>query len=405
MTRAGLNPWWTVFSGAVGAALGAGIFILYIWTVFSSVLGEEFNWDRSTVALCMTTFLVTTGFGVLAIGQLVDRWGVRRPTMVFVAVFGVSVMSLAVLPPVPSLFYVVFAVMGFAGAAATAMPYAVSIGGLFDRNRGLALGLAVVGGGIGALLSPHLASLLIATVGWRIGSVVVGVLFGGGALFCLLFLTREPPRKTSRGRSDQQLNDWQLYIKRLDFWLIGAAILGISVAAFGIIGSAIPILTDREFSRAAAAGVLSMAAVGSIVGRVVVGALMDRIFAPYVVCGVLLLAALGVLAVGYASQDVLLIAGITTIGLALGAEADILAYMVSRYVAPEAFGRAVAALWAIWAWTGGVGAYIAGASYDLSGSYLLAVWVFFGILVTSAMIVCLLGPYPFGPAHDGSADA
>jgi len=51
--------------------------------------------------------------------------------------------------------------LGTTGAAASAMPYAIAITGFFNRRRGLAFGLMLTGGGVGATLGPHAARFLL----------------------------------------------------------------------------------------------------------------------------------------------------------------------------------------------------------------------------------------------------
>src|SRR5882762_6752263 len=98
--------------------------------------------------------------------------------------------SLAVIPPSPSAVYLIFAVIGLSGSAATAMPYAVAIRNLFDSERGVALGLVNFGSGIGSAVAPYCASVLAASsFGWRSGYLGVG-LVGLAPVAGLLFLVR-----------------------------------------------------------------------------------------------------------------------------------------------------------------------------------------------------------------------
>jgi MFS family permease len=166
-----VSRWWIVLGGALGCAVNAGVVTIYTLGIFASAFLAEFGWDRSVFAFCLTFFLIASGFGTVWLGTLIKRWGVRRPSIVFVAAFAASIATIAALPPLPLLFYVVFACLGLSGAAATAMPYAVSVAGWFDRNRGLALGLVSTGTGVGTVLAPQFASFMNEHSGWRIGVV------------------------------------------------------------------------------------------------------------------------------------------------------------------------------------------------------------------------------------------
>lgn len=166
--RALKSVWWIVVAGALGSSVGAGIFMVYAFGILGKALTSDYGWDRSVVQYCFTSFLVATGFGTVVLGQLIHRCGVRRPAMAYIALFACAIAILATLPASQALFYAVFAVIGIGGAAATAMPYAVSVSAWFDRNRGFALGLVNAGAGLGAVLAPQYAHFLVNEYGWRV---------------------------------------------------------------------------------------------------------------------------------------------------------------------------------------------------------------------------------------------
>ena len=135
------SPWWTVFAGAIACALGAGVLVIYTFGVLASAMAAEFGWSRAVHANSLTCFLIFSGLGGLLLGPLIDRFGVRRPAATLVTIFGVSIASLAWIPAAAWAVYLIFAIIGLSGSAATAMPYAVAVRTQFDERRGLALGL------------------------------------------------------------------------------------------------------------------------------------------------------------------------------------------------------------------------------------------------------------------------
>src|SRR5688572_26803214 len=188
--RALKSLWWIVVAGALGSAVGAGIFMVYAFGILGKALITDFGWDRSVVQYCFTSFLVATGFGTVLLGQLIHGHGVRRPAMAYIALFACAIAALATLPPSQTLFYLVFAIIGIGGAAATAMPYAVSVSAWFDHNRGLALGLVNAGAGLGAVLAPQYANFLVNDYGWRVGFLGIAAVCGVVPLLGLGLLVR-----------------------------------------------------------------------------------------------------------------------------------------------------------------------------------------------------------------------
>jgi MFS family permease len=391
------STWWIVVAGALGTAVGAGIFMVYAFGILGKALTAEYQWDRSVVQYCLTSFLVATGFGAVLLGNVMNRWGVRKPAMASIALFATAIAGLAVLPASTFLFYGVFAVIGVASVAATAMPYAVSVAGWFDRNRGLALGLVNTGAGIGAALAPQYANYLVTHYGWRGGFLGVALVAGLIPLFGLAFLVREPPIARSPTPAATAASARFAYLRNRNFWLIAVAILGVSIAMFGVMGSMVSLLTDRGVSGATVAGVLSAAGVSSWLGRIAVGFAMDKVFAPYVAAFSFALALAGVGLIAFTEAPAPLMLGAALIGFTFGAEGDLVTFLASRYFGMDIYSKVLGALWVTWAWGGGIGTYLVGVSFSATQSYEVALTIFGLVLIASSVAVLMLGPYVVPP--------
>src|SRR4029077_7495922 len=78
--------------------------------------------------------------------------------------------------------FLIFCVAGFISGVPTPIPYAAVVSHWFDRERGIALGVATAGVGLGVALIPQLAAFLIGHFGWR------NAFFGLGPAVVLLAL-------------------------------------------------------------------------------------------------------------------------------------------------------------------------------------------------------------------------
>lgn len=388
------SRWWTVVAGALGCSLGAGVLVIYTFGVFASAMATGFGWSRAVHANSLTIFLVFSGTGSLLLGPLIDRFGVRLPSAILVTVFGLSVASLAWAPANPWWVYVTFAVIGLSGSAATAMPYAVAVRSLFDGERGLAFGLINFGSGIGSATAPYFASALLTAFGWRGGFLGVG-LAGIAPALGLLFLVREPERAGHVGASESDRSPWLAQIRRPTFWLIALPIAGISIATFGVLGSMVPLLKDRGVGAALIAGVMSGAGTSSWLARPMVGYALDRFFAPFVTAATFLFAIVGLLLLTVTHSTGGIISAALLIGFTLGSEGDLVTFLVSRYYGPAVYSRVLGALWVTWAWGGGIGTFVAGASYRMLTSYTPALIGFAVLLCLCTIIICRLGPYEY----------
>lgn len=391
----GLNRWWTVVAGAVANAFGAGPIMVYGYGVMAEGLLADYGWTRADAASFFSAFLLGSGIGIVALGWLISRLGVRLPSAIMAAVFGIAFAAVAILPASHVLFWIVFLLVGIGGAACTAMPYAVTISGTFDKYRGLALGLVVAGSATSAPLFPQVAGWLNENWGWQSNFVILGTISAIVSVIGLTFFVRTPPGAVIDSTDDtvEKRTLAEVYFKNPAFWLIGGAILAASIATFGGMASLVGFLSEEGFDAALVANVLSVAAIFSLVGRVLVGYLLDKIHAPWVSAFVFAMAAGGFAILLNSPSALGAFIGAACIAIAIGSEADILTYLVSRYFPLVEFSRVTSVIWLCWAWGGGVGTAIIGASL-LGGYGYEPAFMFFGILLVAGVGMLLaLGPY------------
>lgn len=390
-----VNRWGAVFAGAIGTALGAGVILTRSITVVAPSIIEDYGWSRSFIASCIALFMFASGIGLAVFGRHVSRYGIRAPSIIYLVVFGVILAALGLLPPSQPLFLAAFVGLGLAGAAGCAMPYVIAICATFTAKRGMALGLMSTGGALFGALLPSLTAWLLAEYGWRQGLVMIAVLSSVIPIACLALFVRTPPGvvEPRRKSADRERVPERAYLKDRVFWLLFIAIFGISVAGIGLTANLVPLLEDRGLSTAEAAWVLSLTGLTAWMGRPICGWALDRLFAPYVAAGVFAVAAMGtfLILVGGVGAGVYL--GVIAVGMCLGGEADLLTYLTSRYFPIALVSKVVGVLWLAWAWGGGVGAFIAGLSYDLSGSYAVGVWIYEAMLLVAIVAVLILPGY------------
>lgn len=400
MSSPRVNRWWTVASGFLGTGFGIGIFIVYVLGGLTKPMAADLGFDRSVIAFSMTCFLIATGAGAVSLGLLIHRFGICRPAFAYVAVTALLVALAPSLPPTPIAFYLLFCLLGVSGAASTAFPYSVAITGLFDRNRGLALALAVTGGGAGGALAPLLGQFLETHFGWRTTFQVMAVLIALPAVTLALFV-RTPPGAVARaGAYSISLP----FLRSSAFWKIAAPMLAIAAAGF-VLATLIPLLTDGGLSRQDAAQVLSVAAFTSLLSRLGVGWLLDRIWGPLMTAIVCIAGCLGLIILAICGQNLpLAYLGAALIALGLGAEADLLTYLSGRYFTAAEFSRVVGTLWVVWAWGGSIGTAAAGVAFKTTGSYQPALWGLAVLMVVAALCVLRLGPYRYPPGHSEPLD-
>jgi predicted MFS family arabinose efflux permease len=166
----------------------------------------------------------------------------------------------------------------------------------------------------------------------------------------------------------------------------------------------VPLLIDRGFAAPTAAKMASLFGLAVIAGRIILGSLVDRFWAPRLAFLFLAPAALAtwVIAnteVGFGPALVL----IATVGLATGAEGDLLSYLVTRYFGIRAYGRIFSGVFVAFIAAIAIAAPLFGRSYDVHGSYGYAMTWAAAAWLACGLLFLTLGPYPRWPAAERTA--
>jgi predicted MFS family arabinose efflux permease len=184
------------------------------------------------------------------------------------------------------------------------------------------------------------------------------------------------------------LRGWRL-------WAIGLSFLLFCSGTGGSIPHMIPMLIDRGLSSDQAAGVAALSGAGLLIGRIAGGWLLDRFSAPAVAAVVVGSPSLFCLVLGFGGGgEALILATAITIGVAAGAEFDIVAFMVSRYFGLRQYGLIYGALYGFFVCGTALAPPLFGWMYDTRGNYdlvLVTAGAFFG---TGALLVLTLGRPP-----------
>jgi MFS family permease len=398
--------WWIILVAAVGLSMGYGPIVAFTFGVFFKPLSQEFGWGRAQVSLAFSLSLLISSFASPVIGRLVDRFGARKVIVPSVALFGFGLISFSSLSAHLWHLYAIYLILGIVGGGTAPLPYSNVISHWFDQRRGLALGLAMVGLGLSTFIMPSLAQTLIATGGWRRAYVVIGLMVMAVAIPVVAPFLKETPQllglapdgvtgslaATERGTRKEGMRAAEAW--RTDtFWLMVSAFFLMSASVHGCLIHLAPLLTDRGVSAQGAAFATSLLGGALLVGRVGAGYLLDRVVASAVAVGFFCGPTLGVILLWSGGTGVLAFAAAFFVGLGMGAEGDIIAYLVSRYFGLRAFGEIYGYAFAAFTLGGVVGPLLMGMGFDSTGSYGPVLSMFVVATLSAAGLMTRLGPY------------
>jgi predicted MFS family arabinose efflux permease len=374
--------WPVLLAATLGSAVGLSTLPFYSLGSFIAPLQAEFGWGRGDIA---SSFLYTTV--VLAIiapllGLLVDRIGVRPVALVSIPLFAGTLVLLSRFSGSLGSFHALFALAALVGGGATPINYTRAVNASFDHARGIALGISLAGIGVAAIALPVMLVQVNAAHGWRTGFLVLAGLALVPWPFVLLGLRSPPPvqrQKTARVGAGDALTTGV-------FWTMAIGFAAVAIAVSALIVHMMPLLRDAGLDAMSAARTASLIGIGVLVGRIGIGWLIDRIFAPHVAGVMFAVTAVGCLLLVEGGPALAPVAALA-IGLSLGAEVDLMAYLTARYFGMARYAFVYGIIYSLFALGGAVGPTLAGIVFDRTGTYDTVIWGAVSLLLGAATAI------------------
>jgi MFS family permease len=391
------NRWWVVVAAILSLIVGQGSINVFAAGVFLKPVAQELGFGRGAISTAIGLSSVVTALALPFFGRLVDRHGVRPMLLGSITLFALATAAMSEFSASTAVLFLLFGLSGLVAVGQCPTAYSKVITEWFDRQRGLALGLALAGVGLGTALIPQLSNALVRSFGWRTGYVGLGITIFVLAFVPVALFVREPPMRSTE-RHAQAVRIGVTFWEASRTWPYWAMMLTFFFAATTVNGSLIhvvPLLTDRGIAATAAAGALSAAGVALIGGRIVAGYLLDKIFAPYIAIFFLLCPMAGIAILGSGALGSWPVIGTVLLGLGIGGEIDLLSYIISRYFGIHFFATLHGFIFALVLIGNAIGASILGWFFQLTHSYTLGFTVFEILLTAACGLMLTLGPYRY----------
>lgn len=391
--------WKVVLAALLGVACG-GSPVPY--NAIGQLIGpvhKAMGWSIADISLAITLFGIIAGLLAPLYGWLADRYGVRRVALASLVAFGLSFGALGLVPGNLWGWWIGWSLAGLFGIGSTPVTFTRGINLWFFRQRGLALGITLIGTSLTAIFVPQLAGWAIDRYGWRAAFPVLGALPLLVAFPVGWFLFREPrpeqrPPQVSSGAKLTGI-EAKAAVRSYRFWLIFGSAALIAMAYGGIFVHLQQMFELKGFDKVTARGVVSTLGLAILVGRIGTGWLLDRIWAPWVTLPLLSAPALACVFLAGASLSLpLAYLCALIVGLAAGAETDLIAYLAGRYFGMAHYGRIYGLLYMPF----GIASAISPAAYgwvrDTTGNYDVALHIAMAMFIVGALLLLMLGRYP-----------
>jgi MFS family permease len=409
--------WTIVFAAVVGIYASLATVPFYAIQSLFGPLNQEFGWSRGDISLAITLMALGNLCMSYLTGALIDRFGSRPLALLSGLLLAGALMCLTLVRDDIRIFWLGYFLMTLAGSATLPITYTRAVNTWFDRARGLALGLTLLGTSLAALTMPHLYRVAIEHYGWQ------GVFYAGAALIIiawlpvtLLFFRDRPAAEAAAQQTLAHGMTLGEAVRTRHYWTMGIAFFLVTCAMSGIVIHIINMVTDNQLTlmnltkataspeqlkaiAIQAAGVAGVIGLSLIVARVTVGFLVDHFFAPPIAALCFAIPAIGCYLLTGGGHGPAVLAAIM-VGVALGAELDLIGFFVSRYYGMKNYGKIYSWQYVFYSAGAGLSPFAFGAAYDYFGNYDVALWTSAGCLVFAGLLMLTLPTYQ---RHDTAA--
>ena len=380
--------WPSLLATFIGIATGQAL-SHYTMSLFAPELIAEFGWSKSQFALVGALPLVTM-FVVPIAGRFTDRFGTRIAAIVGFVAISLGFLAFTVMDGSIVEFFAIWLLQHIFGVLTTSLVFTRVIVERFDKARGSSLSLLMMGPPLSGAIAAPLLGALIEAEGWRTAFLALALASGIGGIICATMMGRAGRSATTSAKMPHTrlTRDEFLAIARSrTFLLLVGGMFLINIPQVFASSQLKLIVLANGVSNDAATWMVSLYAIGVILGRFIFGIALDRISAHFVALGALCLPAAGFFILASSMAEFWLLAlAVLVVGVAQGAEGDIGSYMISRHFDLKNYGLILGFVKAGLDGGGAVGALILSYMLSASGSYDL--FLLFAAVTTVIGAVC-----------------
>ncbi|MDD5190596.1 MAG: MFS transporter, partial [Dehalococcoidales bacterium] len=390
--------------GWVIAALGAAIFSFYsmrfnTFGVFLLPITKQLDLDRGAISWAPSIASAFSAVVSLVSGRLSDKYGPRYLVTAAGLMIGGGFLLMS---QVTELWHVLLA-WGLTMGGAQALIYIPIISSVprwFAVKQSTAIGIAVVGFGLGAAVWPPVTQLLIDAFTWQKACIILGITNIIAITVMAQFLKKDPgemgippygaalPRNEKSAMPVNTGMSLKDAIKTPGFWLFGGALLGffscLNVMYVHIVAHA----RDIGISPIVAASAVSIIGATSIIGRLSIGPISDKLGTRAALCISLIFAVTGMALLVWSPGEWSFFIFTVIFGLAYGTFVPMETAVPSGMFGVRSLGTIMAVLGLFTNLGITLAPPLAGAIFDATGQYKIAFIICLG-LATMGLVLSI----------------
>src|SRR5579871_6535520 len=382
--------------------------------LFPPILGE-FGWDRGVTAGAFSFGFVVSAIASPLIGRLMDRLGPRSVMEIGVALMAAGLL-LAPLTSQPWHLYLTIGVL--VGAGSICLGYtgqSLYLPNWFHRRRGLAIGLAFAGVGVGSVTLLPWVQVMIDGAGWRSACTAMGLLLLIVLAPINLLLRKRPedigllpdgdavPTASSAKPVSNVVDpewaavDWTLAraMRTARFWWLAIGYFAGLYIWYAVQVHQTKYLLDIGFSPSVAVWSLGAVSLLGIPGQIFLGHLSDRIGREWVWsigCAGFIICYAALMALPQLHSLALIYLMVFTQGALGYGLTSVLGPIVIEIFQGKHYGSIFGTIQVAALSGGAVGPLVTGVLHDITGTYTLAFAIALGMSILSALSIWFASP-------------
>ena len=364
----------------------------FAFGVFFKPILSDFGWTRAMTSGAYSLCIIMNGLLAIAMGGLTDKLGPRL-VMTFCGVFlGLGYFLMSRLDAIWQLYLFYGVIIGI-GMSGSFIPLVSTVVRWFVDRRGVMTGIVTASTGVGALIGPPVANLLISKFSWRVSFLVLGGIAFAVIVLSAQLLRRDPAQVGQRpyGENREDNNETGLNGEGLSlrealftsrFWIFFITGFCYGFCVFSIMVHIVPHAIESGFSSAQAANVMATIGAAAIIGKVLLGRMGDIWGSRQLMMFSFIIMAITLFCLMVVKNFWILHLIVGGFGFAYGGCAVSHSPIVAMLFGLRAHGLIFGIFGVSVAIGGAIGPFLAGYIFDITESYQLAFLV--GTVISSA---------------------
>ncbi|OEF97375.1 L-lactate MFS transporter [Desulfuribacillus alkaliarsenatis] len=394
---------WLIALSAISIHISIGG--AYAYSVYTNPIRDAMGWSVTGITLSFTIMMALAGFSAAFFGRFVEYSGPRKSAIIAALLFGAGQAGSGVAIAIDSLPLFIF-MYGIASGLGLGIGYISPVSTLvkwFPDRRGLATGMAVLGFGMGALLTGPAAARLMDVVGISSTFYILGACYLVLMILGASYIAPPPKDWMPEGMRQDIASGKRAVIKDLSqltareavktrrFWMLWTIMFINTTAGIMMISVASPMSQEVVgLSAAAAATMVGLMGIFNGGGRLLWAAVSDYIGRPTVYIIFFTLQLIAFISMPNITSVLMFQAFIFIIVSCYGGGFSNLPAFIGDMFGVKQLGAIHGYLLTTWSLGGIFGPLLVSRVFESTGSYIPVFYIFTGMIMLAFVVAILL---------------